>query len=188
MPTHQVNTGFLCDPDLDDWPPLSMWLYVCLWSNPQVNGLTGIYRRPSDRIMKVWTRLSDEELREHWHRVTSEITSRGEALPPKVREFNGGWLWVVGKANHAIYSNTQAIGAMVALKQVPGEVAAAFVEKYRSRLAGAGITDVEIKRSGVLLYRVSGRAASTTTAQPAARTAARDTMRSVRPGGTSDPV
>ena len=188
MPTHQVNTGFLCDPDLDDWPALAMWLYVCLWSNPEVNGLTGIYRRPSDRIMRVWTRLSDDELREHWQTVTSEIKSRGEVLPPKVVEFNGGWLWIVGKGNHAIYSVTQATGAMAALKQVPGLVAAAFIEKYRQRLAGAGITDVEMKPSGVLLYRVRGRAG--TTAQPAARTSspARGRMRTVKPGGESDPV
>ncbi len=187
MPTHQVNTGFLCDPDLDDWPALSMWLYVCLWCNPEINGLTGIYRRPSDRIMAVWTRMSGEELETHWKIVTDKITtSRGEVLPAKVQEFKGGWLWVVGKANHAIYSVTQATGAMKAIMQVPQEVAAAFIEKYQVRLARAGITDVRIQPTGGITYQVRGQPGAP--AKSAARSSNERAIRPVRPGGAKDPV
>jgi len=184
MPTHQVSTKFLCDPDLDDWPYSAMWLYTCLWINPEINGLTGVYPKPSDRILKVWTRFNDKELAANWKIITSPIKVKDRAaLPAKIVTNVDGWLWVVGKANYGIFSIKQGLGAMASIKQVPTPLAKAFITKYRSRLANAGICNIRIGSDGEILWQCGADGRSY-----GGKRARGKKPPNVRPGNKGDPV
>ena len=158
MPTHAVCTTFLCDPDLDDWPVEAMWMYFCLWANPECNGLTGIYRKPSNRLLKLWTRLDDDDVfAAAWKIVTDPIKRGSKMSSAKVHVTEDGWIWVVGKANHSIYNSPQAQGAVKSLIKVPEALVKLFIGKYRARLADCGVVNIDIKPDGGLKYDVEVR-------------------------------
>ena len=87
-----TQTGIWADPDLAKWSNYAMLLYIYLYSNDHVDGITGIGRVEHGLVLHE-TRLTPKQ----FERAKEEIDTRVEWFPD-------GTHWVVGRAKHTCYT------------------------------------------------------------------------------------
>lgn len=117
------------DEDVLRWSVSVKLLYIFLSTCGECHWMTGIYRPPIDRLIRVKTGLSQQQL----DKARARLEAEGKI------EWQDGWLWLVGKGNHSLIGPKQARGAVKHLEGVPVGLARRFVEKYRDRLEGYGL-------------------------------------------------
>jgi len=126
----RTQTSFYTDPDLRPWHPLTMYAYRYLYENDHAHGLTGVGRIGEDVIL-FETKLQPEE----WRRAREEMGA-------KVRWFEDGSYWVVGRAKHTCFrsdgkpSPKQAAGARSFVQGLPLPVQQAFGSRYPEIMNG----------------------------------------------------
>lgn len=119
-----TETSIYTDPDLRHWRPLSIYFYRYLYENEHVHGVSGIGRIAED-VIRNETRLTK-----------SQVERAREDIAEKVRWFDDGTYWVVGRAKHTCYTGQGRLhpkfvaSARNYLDRCPPDVATAFGRQY----------------------------------------------------------
>lgn len=119
-----TSTSIYTDPDLAGWSALAIHLYLYLWHNDHVHGITGI-GRVSMPVMQAESRLTPKQMQE----ARKEIANR-------VAWFADGTYWVTGRPKHTCYTaggglNAKCVrSAQQCIMQQCEELQAAFARRY----------------------------------------------------------
>jgi len=119
-----VATGFWTDPDLEGWAPLTKYLYLYLYGNEHVHGLTGVGH------------ASDRRIRSETNLTTAQIARARDQIGDRVLWFDGGAYLVQARSRHTCYkadwtpSPNHVAGAWNSLRGEPPAIVSAWCNRY----------------------------------------------------------
>jgi hypothetical protein len=118
-----IETSIHIDPDVRRWRPATRWLYLYLFSNDHVHGVTGTGCLPTDLLWK-GAGISKRAL---------EVAKK--EIGDKVGWY-GNWYWVKGRAKHSLYANGNNASpkhlrsAQLRLFEMPEQLKKDFLARY----------------------------------------------------------
>ncbi len=135
----QLATSFWIDTQ--DWPRNARYLFLYLWSNDHVDGITGVGHVP-DRLVRAETGLTPKALEKAWEFLVEQ---------KKVVRDNG-WYWVIDRAEHTcLRENGKAHARMAPAARsrigdpsVPDAIRKAFTNTYRILFDNLSNTDPSV--------------------------------------------
>jgi len=105
--------------DTCDWTADAKLLYLWTWTNDHAHGISGIFAC-GDRVICCETGLT-----------MARMKRAREVIGRKVRWYPDGWLWVVGRANHACRNDKHIVSLENSLAEVPKSVCSDFWTVYK---------------------------------------------------------
>lgn len=122
----QIKCGLHTDPDFDGWTFDAVGLYIYLFTNEHVHGLTGI-SRVSKAVMLIETKLTPKR-----------FDKAVDCIGAKVRWFGDGTYWVVARSSHCCYKSDGSVNDKLAsairsfMTAQPREVYEEYAKRYRN--------------------------------------------------------